>query len=312
MLAGRRSFAYLAVLCLSLGISCQKRLIPTRIDIGSLPPGKTVETTANNRFFPDKIIYPPLEIEHDFKLSSAPKEKLATIGHILFVPTKDGRVESIDLNAKKKIGRLKVDQGIQANVIPIERNLLLSLEFGKKSLHLFSPSENKYLWTVELGSIKTYPVIHEDKILVASLYRGIFCVNAGDGGIIWNTSLKSQLHSSPVIYGSFVMQGTESGVVASLSLETGDEKWRVELEDPILASPIAIDSKIIFCTNLGRIAALSPDGEFIWQKKFDTAFRRTPVAAEGKLIIAGQDGIVRALSLDDGTLSRRIGSGDCS
>jgi outer membrane protein assembly factor BamB len=302
MFLEKRSTGLVLLWCVLATTSCQKRLIPKAIDWRSLPKDRAVETGSNSRFLPDRTIHPPLESRHEFRLSSAPKQKIERIGHILLVPTKDGRLESIDLVEKKKIGQKKIGNDIQANVTPIGESLLVSLEFGKESLFLFDPAENETIWKAELGSIKTYPILYEDKIFVASLYRGIFCLDTNNGSILWNTPLQSQLHANPVIHNSYIVQGTESGMVAALALETGEVKWKLELKSPILASPISVAGKAIFCTNEGTVAAVSSDGKLIWEKKFGVGFRRTPAAVDNKLIIAGQDGVVRALDINDGSL----------
>ncbi len=290
-------------LCISIFTSCQGRLIPPSIDYRNLSKATRERPLYNNNlFYPEFDIKPPLELLHKFDVSSTPKQKLLRVEHILFVPTKDGRLETYDLITAKRIGKIKITGGVHANVLPLDENLLISLEFGKKSLYAYDPYQRQNLWTAELGSIKTIPIIFDDWIFVASLYRGIFCINKSNGENLWKTDLKSQLHANPLVINEMLIQGTESGELVALSTNDGQIKWNMDFQSPILSSPILANENIIVCTIDGTVAALSFDGEIVWQRKFGLEFRRTPSASDTKLITAGQDGNIRALDLKSGNL----------
>ena len=297
-------FKFVLFLCISIFISCQGYLVPPSVDYRNL--AKTAQekplNNNNNLFYPEFEIKLPLELLHKFDVSSAPKQKLMRVEHILFVPTKNGRLEAYDLKTAKRIGKMKITGGVHANILPLDENLLISLEFGEKSLYAYSPYQKQKLWTAELGSIKAIPVIFDEWIFVASLYRGIFCINKSNGEILWKTDLKSQLHANPLVINEMLIQGTESGELVALSTDDGQIKWNVDFLSPILTSPILANKNIIVCTTDGTVVALTFDGEIVWQRKFGLEFRRTPSASDTKLITAGQDGIIRALDLKSGSL----------
>lgn len=303
-----KSVFFLSLFCL-FSISCHGRLIPPTIDIKKLQQTNSGVLAGNNQFYPRHELHPPLQLLHEIKVSSAPQQKLLQVENVLFIPTKDGRMEVYDLTTGERIGKMKIPGGVHANILPLDENVLISLEFGKKSLFVMDPMDEDKLWIAELGSIKTIPVIYDDWIYVSSLYKGVFCINKSSGKIKWNKNLKSQLHANPLIVENRLIQGTDTGQLLALDMDDGEISWQIDYESPFFSSPIGVKGKIVVCSRNGTVACLTPEGDVVWERKFGVEFRRTPAASNQTIIIAGQDGVVRALDFENGSIQWQYKTG---
>jgi len=282
--------------------SCQKALVPNHLSQIDLTVTTIPHPNDNNSFFNEFQLEPPLGLVKQFRLPSAPQQKLQIQGDILFVSTKDGKLESFSLTRLKSIYRYKLPAGIHANVFPAAKNLLVSLEFSKRSLFLLDPANNHTVWTAELGSIVAPVQMVENRMIAATQFRGVNCLNLSSGKILWQNDVQSQLFAAPVVVDSLVIQAGENGKVLAFDLVDGKLHWEIALGEAILASPVLSDNRLICATREGRVVALSLAGEILWQTRGKGMIRRTPAAGCGKVVLADQDGLAYALDLATGKL----------
>ncbi len=282
--------------------ACSRSLVPKNHFQPFLSSIQIQNLQSNNLYFPDLQVDPPLELLSQFRPSSATTQRLQINGNILFVPTKDGKLETYDLVKGKKVGKKKLSSKIRANIFPVNNNILIAMEYGKKSLTLLDLNRNKTVWSADLGSIKAVPKVVKNKVLVPSLYGGLICLDLNSGEKIWQFDPKSQLQTSPVIFNTSVYQIAENGKLFSLDINSGDIEWQLDLGAPGLVNPMITGNNLICPTSTGRVLCYSLDGEKKWDYDCGALIKRSPSATGKIVVIADQNGIIHALNLSDGSL----------
>ena len=99
-----------------------------------------------------------------------------------------------------------------------------------------------------------------------------------------------QLHGAAVTDDAVIL-GTHNKKVASLDLETGDEKWSFPVRSRVESSPVAAGSLAFFGTIRGRFYAVdAATGEEVFQYQAGGRFVASPAVSDGRLIIGNEDG----------------------
>lgn len=298
----RLFFKFVLAIGMVLVVSCSKSLVPKNNFQPFLSSIQRQNIQSNNLYFPDFQIEPPLELVKQFRPASAAQQRLQINGNILFVPTKDGKLETYDLINGKKIGRKKLSSKIRANIFTVDNNILIASEYGKKSLTLLDLNRNKRVWSADLGSLMAVPKVVENKVFVPSLYNGLICLDLNNGEKIWQYDPESQLHTSPVIFDSSVYQIAENGKLFALNINSGLTQWQLDLGGPGLVNPVLSGNNLICPTSTGKVLSYSLDGEKNWEYDCGAQIKRSPSATRNKVIVADQNGIIHALNMSDGSL----------
>jgi len=105
----------------------------------------------------------------------------------------------------------------------------------------------------------------------------------------------------PFIDSQDVYIASQSGQVVMLDLETGNEKWSVDLDKELSSGPGVGEDVLIVGSPEGAIIALNKhDGTTAWTAKLSSEILSPPVVANEIAIIRSQDGRVYALDTSNG------------
>ena len=291
----------LTILIIPCSFACHKTVLnqfPQEQSWNWLMAGSSPQ---RNYFISTWTIEPPLQIVKTWKTSSAVTSTLLLTRNLLFLTTKDGKLEIYDLRSYKRLKRLTLQNGVEGTIVFYQDDLIVALRLGRKSLYRMDLLTGQILWKQELGTIESEPLIVENRIYVTSLYRGVFCVNADDGTIIWRKDLKTQLHSSPAVSGQAIIFGADNGCVYALDANSGEQNWKFPTAKAVLATPVISKNRIFVGSTDTYFYALSINsGELGW--KFKTAGRilRGASVADKMVIFASNDGNVYCLDSDTG------------
>lgn len=149
--------------------------------------------------------------------------------------------------------------------------------------------------------------------------RTLYCLQAGDGAVMWKAPLRLNPWAGPTVAGDLVLIGTSSirfdpkqlggakGEVLAIELASGNVKWRRELPGGVL-SPVAVTSLpgqgakalAIFTASDGKVRARDiADGQDRWT--YDAgAPLFAGVAIAGAVYTADLKGVIHAIRLTDG------------
>jgi outer membrane protein assembly factor BamB len=220
---------------------------------------------------------------------------------------------------------------VQAEMEKRWAELLANYEVEKKKDPVFTlpPDESmlprampKRLW--QQGKDKWHvdaPVaVVEDRVLAASSYlddeqigeRALVCLHAGDGAVLWKTSLKLNPWAGPTV-GPYVLVGCSSirldpkaipgakGELVAIELDTGKIKWRKHVPGGVLSSVTAQAGMAIFTATDGKVRAWDAfTGVEKWTYDAKAPFFAGPAVAQNTVYAADLKGVVHALNLADG------------
>ncbi len=121
-------------------------------------------------------------------------------------------------------------------------------------------------WEVEIGGVDT-PVVTNDTIFVLSADDRLIAMTRDEGKIIWTRELqklsdpddKKSDHvfwTGPVLAGGKLWLANSIGQVIAYDLDDGAKGQVIDLDTPILISPIAADHKLFVVTDDGDLVAL--------------------------------------------------------
>lgn len=165
------------------------------------------------------------------------------------------------------------------------------------------------------------------KIFVSSEKAKAYALSAEDGSLFWQTTVAGEALSRPVISDGMVLIHTSNGMLQALDENSGEIKWTVNLDVPVLslrgesAPAVAFGAAIVGGDN-GRVSAvLMEQGQLIWQQRISQPMGATEIARlndiditpviDGEIVyVIGYNGSLAALDLRTGQIlwKREYGS----
>ncbi|MCK5696951.1 MAG: outer membrane protein assembly factor BamB [Gammaproteobacteria bacterium] len=105
----------------------------------------------------------------------------------------------------------------------------------------------------------------------------------------------------PAIIGSDIIGVDREGQVTSLSLETGDINWQIELEMTITGGVGSGNGIIIVGNSRGEIIVLDVNnGTLLWKKELSSVMLSVPLIKDGILVVRTGDGRIFGLNTENG------------
>ena len=168
----------------------------------------------------------------------------------------------------------------------------------------------KILWKTEIG-IQGYlnnSIVVSEKVYVGStglLHNeadrkdGIYCLNAGNGQILWHYKTPNDACGVAYDDGMIISTG-DDGYLRGINAETGKQVWEMNRRGPLYSQPLIIAGKAFIGDASGSVIAVeSATGKLVWQAKVTDANVRGGLSADGKnLYVAFVDGTVASLGMD--------------
>jgi outer membrane protein assembly factor BamB len=117
----------------------------------------------------------------------------------------------------------------------------------------------------------------------------------------WTYSSSANVISTPVVAGSLVVFGNQSGMIEALDLKTGKRKWKYESKGPVFSSP-AFDGKdkIVVGSADRNVYCLSTTGKLLWKYETGHSVLGSPIIERETVYFGGSDGNFTALDLKSG------------
>jgi outer membrane protein assembly factor BamB len=119
-----------------------------------------------------------------------------------------------------------------------------------------------------------------------------------NGRTLWEKQLPGQIWSTPALSDSTLYIGVSDGHVYSLNAEDGSNISDFMADSAILGTPLVLESKIIFGTELGTLyfvdrQTLEDNREILAGKLYST-----PVLAAERILVAPVNGDITLLAYD--------------
>ncbi len=147
----------------------------------------------------------------------------------------------------------------------------------------------------------------EEGVLVANEAGRVFRL-AHTGEPVWRVELGREVAARPAVSGDGVLVGTVGGVLVSLALEDGSERWRLTGQPPVLTPLVSDEATVYVVGPDGTALAHAVDtGEVRWRRPPPGGPRPdsvrphpTPLLTDDLLLLALDEVGVLALSPENG------------
>lgn len=162
------------------------------------------------------------------------------------------------------------------------------------------------------GNIQASPLVMGENLYIASEEGTVYKLDAKRGSLKKEFTFSSgPLRSTPVGEGDFIYYGSGDGVYA-IDVNADTLEWIFATSAPVYSSPVIYDTLCLFGTNDGKVYAVDriDEGDQVWEYNAGAGqqFHSSPAIGDTLLFIGSSDvsgsaGSILSLHLLDGTLN---------
>jgi len=280
----------------------------------------------------DTVVDPPAELV-DIK-SVLPVDKLWSTGvggggealrlalglaheeDVLYAAARDGKVRAID--AANGRTRWQTDTKLELSAGPGAGNGLVVVGTNDGEVVALDAEAGTVRWTARVsGEILAAPLVAGDRVVVRSVDGRMRALLASDGSEAWMVEdivprLSLRGAAPPVLAGSTVICGFDSGKVMAVNLESGEILWQAQVSTPKgrselerladVDAAVQVDGGDVYAVGYqGRAAMIALDSGQIWWAR-DLSSYRGLALDDANLYVATSEGDVVALRRRDASI----------
>lgn len=235
-------------------------------------------------------------------------------GNRLYAASRDGNVTALNPETGKQIWRTKLDIGLSAGPGIGEGFVVVAAEDG--FVIVLDAANGNEVWRADIeGEALATPLIKGESVIVQTIDNNLKALSLFDGRQRWSIQqttpvLTMRGSATPVIAGSTVVAGFDSGRLVAADIDTGTIVWEGLLSPPQgrsdldrladIDGAIALVGQDVYVAGYqGRIASMAAEsGQVLWTRDFSSY---VGVSADwNSLYSAGADGTVVALTRRNG------------
>ena len=197
---------------------------------------------------------------------------------------------------------------------------------GDPALYCVDRSSFDILWKFATNDdpITSTPAVKDGRVYFAAR-DNLYAVDTTSGEKLWNQPLKGTI-SSPAISFDRIYIGTSEKTLNCYSASDGTLRWSVEVNGPVVSSPLVTEERVYFGTNTGKGTVYALDattGDLVWTYLVGEYIMSAPSFSDGILYIGTDDGCIYAFGkepfkvifecevlLDDGSFNLSADSGE--
>jgi outer membrane protein assembly factor BamB len=215
-----------------------------------------------------------------------------TQGHV-YVGSDDGYVYAVDKAGKirwsyKAKGAIERGADLAGDLVYFSTaaDRVIALEAGS----------GKWRWQYEREAPEGFTIHGHSapRVHGGSVYAGfsdgyLVSLNGQNGEVLWAKSLAAatdqfvDVDATPAFAGDLVIASSYSGGLYALRARDGDQRWRLNIEG---ASAIRLtDGRLYVAAPREGLAALTPDGQFLWRQGLADAGDLTPPQPVGPYLV---------------------------
>jgi len=253
---------------------------------------------------------PPLEQKWLYKASSAIEKSLLAVDGVVYLCTKDGRIEAVDIVTGRRVARKKAPETLSAACAYVGGYLVVATRYGEETLSLYDLRSGKKVWHVDAGDVETEPLVTPDAVYIAALYNHIDKYELETGEKIWNFSTEAQLHSSPAMRDDIVVVGSDDGTVYGLNAEKGNLIWKMKTGAVIYATPVIFGNTVFVASTDSVFYALNlTNGDLRWQFHAGHPLYQSAATDGWRVMFGASDGYFYCLDAHTGDVQWRFRAG---
>lgn len=170
-----------------------------------------------------------------------------------------------------------------------------------------SATTGEVLWSERPDSTASYrasPLPINDDVLLANDRGRIVRVHARTGSTVWQAQVGAPVYTALAASSTRVLVPTTRGTLVALTAESGNESWRVTLDEGArMGAPLVAGEHVIVGTSGGEVVALDlVTGAERWRARVEGVVRARPAAGNGIVYIGTMAKRLLALDLDTGEI----------
>lgn len=234
----------------------------------------------------------------------------------LYAADTNGELFAFELATGKKIWSIDFDQTILAGVTHANGELFVSLQEG--SLAAVSAEDGEEIWRAPLPSEAVATASADDqRVYVQTVDGRVTALERKDGAQAWSYEsglpvLTVRGTGAPLLIDRIIVTGFASGKVVALDKALGVPRWDKRLATPdgrselerlvdVDGSPV-YEGQLIFASAYhGKLAAMLPTGETIWEEEGSSY--TSPELALGSVYLTLDDDSIQSYDMTTGEKS---------
>jgi outer membrane protein assembly factor BamB len=284
------------------GVSLNQRIILSPNDWLMAGGGVTQQNIAKD------VVSPPFYLKWtydcDAGLGYLP---MAAADAVVFINTLQGEMHSIDVESGGKIGHLGF-LGKDASTTPVidENNVFVAYAGDNNySLASYDLVKSEIIWRINLGYIQASPLLYEGFIYTGTLKGKFHKIDKKDGKIIWESNVKSPIHSTPSISNNKAVFGTDDGHIYCINLIDGNITWKIKTGNSVFSAPMIKDDRVYIGSYDSNYYCINLDsGNIKWKVNLKTKIASgTSLFNENSVVFGGIDGILYSLNIASGKIN---------
>jgi len=180
---------------------------------------------------------------------------VVALGKIYF-GCSDGKVYALDAATGDKQWEFPTEDKIWAT--PAIDGTTLYIGSFDKSLYALDAANGNEKWHYETGgAIASTPLVKNNTVYIGSFDRYFYAISTTQGNLKWKLPSENWFWSRPLVYNDVIYAGSLDNRVYVLDAESGAELVDpIDLESPIVSSPVLVDDRVIIATEEGKIYAI--------------------------------------------------------
>ena len=116
-------------------------------------------------------------------------------------------------------------------------------------------------WTYNTGGkVTSSPLVVDGKMYIGTV-KGVLCLNAEDGSVIWEKPIKGGSDSSACLYDGVIYIGGNNSKLHALKADSGETVWTSPATGPLKSSPCVVYD-VVFCGHATGVSI--KDGKPVW------------------------------------------------
>lgn len=151
-------------------------------------------------------------------------------------------------------------------------------------------------------------IIAAGGLLYVSTARGLYALNAANGGVAWRFDTELPLGNSPAVDHGIVYVGGYDHKLHALDAQTGSHLWAFDgAQAGYDTNPLVVEGKVIAGNRDGALYAVGAhgtpqQGQLIWKFQSGGPIRLSAAYKDGMVFFAASDNRAYALRVDNGNL----------
>jgi outer membrane protein assembly factor BamB len=149
------------------------------------------------------------------------------------------------------------------------------------------------------GQIKSTAALVEQRVVFTSWDNNLYCLDAGDGSMLWSFASGSRSMSSPAVDPERrrIYFGSHDTHVYSVDFDTGGELWRYRTGARVYSSPVVVPRTdgqgnviVVGSYDAGVYLLDEEDGAALWQARMSGPVTSVPLVHGGRLFVSSDGG----------------------